>query len=325
MFPRSCLTQTVAATELVLCGDFLQLPPVTNASRPFAFQGAAWGRAGLDAGTIHLRTPHRQASDPAFVEMLGLLRRGVCSASTSAQLAACHIGTKPQPRDGIVPTKLYCTNKDVDAENAQRLAELSGRSFLFPAHDTYKGTGGSKQTEEQLCNTLGKKIAGDLELKVGAQVVLLRNLSDRLANGSRGVVVGFVGGAGGDDGGGQHYNSIAAKMAMQQYRQSLRPQVQFDCGITQTIDIFEYFQGSGSGSLSRWQVPLKLGWALTVHRAQGMTLSRVELQIDGAFAPGQAYVALSRATGLAGLWLHSHLRAEDVRADPAVLSFYGLQ
>ena len=56
-----------------------------------------------------------------------------------------------------------------------------------------------------------------------------------------------------------------------------------------------------------------------------MTLSRVELQIDGAFAPGQAYVALSRATGLDGLWLHSQLRAEDVRADPAVLSFYGLQ
>ena len=54
-------------------------------------------------------------------------------------------------------------------------------------------------------------------------------------------------------------------------------------------------------------------------------ISRAELQIDGAFAPGQAYVALSRATGLAGLWLHSHLRAEDVRADRAVLSFYGLQ
>lgn len=72
-----------------------------------------------------------------------------------------------------------------------------------------------------------------------------------------------------------------------------------------------------------------------VHRAQSMTLSRVELQIDGAFAPGQTYVApscgcgcaarRSRATGLAGLWLHSHLRAEDVRADPTVLSFYGLQ
>ena len=71
------------------------------------------------------------------------------------------------------------------------------------------------------------------------------------------------------------------------------------------------------------QLPLKLGWALTVHRAQGMTLSRVEIHIDGAFACGQAYVALSRATGTKGLWLRSRLRQEDVKADPAVLRFYG--
>lgn len=69
--------------------------------------------------------------------------------------------------------------------------------------------------------------------------------------------------------------------------QMLLPRVQFDCGITQTIETAEFWQGSGGGSLTRWQLPLKLGWALTVHRAQGMTLSRVELQVDGAFGESQ--------------------------------------
>jgi hypothetical protein len=63
--------------------------------------------------------------------------------------------------------------------------------------------------------------------------------------------------------------------------------------------------GSAGAKHTRLQIPLKLGWALTVHRAQGMTLSRVELMLEGAFACGQAYVALSRVTGLQGLWMRS--------------------
>ena len=103
----------------------------------------------------------------------------------------------------------------------------------------------------------------------------------------------------------------------------VRPTVRFDSGASATLDFAEFFQGSGSGSLTRCQIPLKLGWALTVHRAQGMTLSRVEIHTDGAFACGQAYVALSRATGTKGLWLRSRLSPQDVKADPAVLQFYG--
>lgn len=310
--------------QLILCGDFLQLPPVTRVPRPYCFQSTCWPTAGLGAGTIHLRQPRRQASDPTFVMMLNSLRRGVCNSDTSARLAARHVGVKPPPTDGILPTKLCCANRDVDAENAKRLEELGGRAFSFPAHDVLKGAGSGQQAEDQLRDTLGKKIAQQLGLKIGAQVVLLRNLSDTLANGSRGVVVGFeidgVVGGGGGGGASPHH----AAMANQQCQQALRPRVKLSCGITKTIKVAEFWQGSGSGSLARWQLPLKLGWALTARRAQGMTLSRVELQIDGALAPGQARVALSRATGMDGLWMRSKLSANDVRAGPGVLAFYDL-
>jgi hypothetical protein len=74
--------------------------------------------------------------------------------------------------------------------------------------------------------------------------------------------------------------------------------------------------------MSRKQLPLKLGWALTVHRAQGMTLTRAELNMDGAFECGQSYVALSRVTSLAGLWMRSELRPEQVTANREVLAYY---
>ena len=318
-------SEAFGGIQLVLCGDFAQLPPVTNLSRPYCFQGAAWARSGLETGTITLQHPHRQATDPEFVAMLNELRRGVCSAEISNKLAACHVSVKPKPTDGILPTKLYCTNRDVDAENSQRLAELAGQARAFPAHDTFKGTGSDGKAEEQLRTTLGKKVATELELKVGAQVVLLRNLSQYLANGSRGVVVGFDAAASGGAGSAGYYAALAQPqvgsraLSIQrdlffrvqstictQYayavpsqhpsllswrvimmHQMLLPRVQFDCGITQTIETAEFWQGSGGGSLTRWQLPLKLGWALTVHRAQGMTLSRVELQVDGAFGESQ--------------------------------------
>ena len=92
-----------------------------------------------------------------------------------------------QKTDGILPTQLYCTNRDVDQENTGRLRSLKGEGVVFTANDTFKSA--NRDVQKQLDDTLSKKIPGKLELKVGAQVVLLRNLSDQLANGSRGVVV----------------------------------------------------------------------------------------------------------------------------------------
>ncbi len=119
--------------QLIMCGDFLQLPPVSRASEPYAFQAKSWGSAGLDAGTIVLAQQHRQVNDREFVSMLNELRLGVCSQETLDALDACHRQRKPPPTDGILPTQLYCTNRDVDQENEQRLKQLRGDGVVFTA------------------------------------------------------------------------------------------------------------------------------------------------------------------------------------------------
>ena len=82
-------------------------------------------------------------------------------------------------------------------------------------------------------------------------------------------------------------------------------------------------EGDDIGAVARIQFPLKLAWALTVHKAQGMTLTRAELMLHDAFADGQVYVALSRVTSLAGLWLRGgRITQAVVKAHPAVLAFY---
>lgn len=101
------------------------------------------------------------------------------------------------------------------------------------------------------------------------------------------------------------------------------PVVRFDSGVQIPVPPSTVFQGGFGGSLVRTQTPLRLAWALTVHKAQGMTLSRAELLLEDAFDAGQVYVALSRVTSLAGLWIRGgHIGQSVVRAHPAVLAFY---
>ena len=103
------------------------------------------------------------------------------------------------------------------------------------------------------------------------------------------------------------------------------PVISFENGIKRSIEPVSqwYPANTSSAALVRTQVPLKLAWALTVHKSQGMTLSRVEVQLANAFEYGQAYVALSRATDLQGLWLRGPpLEKGAVKAHPDVKKFY---
>ena len=101
------------------------------------------------------------------------------------------------------------------------------------------------------------------------------------------------------------------------------PQTQHKGTVYGDDELTYFFQAGPGGALVRVALPLKLAWALTVHKSQGMTLSRCELLLEDAFAPGQAYVALSRVTSLAGLWLYGGAITQAVvKAHPAVLHFY---
>ena len=90
--------------------------------------------------TIELKTIVRQSGDTDFINLLTPVRVGRCSEATTAALAACHVDSKPLPRDGIMPTKLYCKNANVDAENSAHLAQLPGPPVRLPATDTFKVT-----------------------------------------------------------------------------------------------------------------------------------------------------------------------------------------
>merc|ERR1740129_389 len=265
--------------QVILCGDFLQLPPVQGRGEPtksFCFQASAWKKNRLDAGTVVLTETVRQAGDPEFAKALNEIREGVVSPESEQLFRVCCVDVKAVPTDGIVPTRLYCLNVDVDRENSARLAQLPGQATVLRARDHFKGIR-DPRLRQQFSTVLDKKVSSQLELKVGAQVIMLKNKPElKLVNGSRGIVESFEAG---------------------------RPVVRFDNGKSVHLGVERFTQGSSSTSLTRLQVPLKLGWAMTVHKSQGTTLSRAELQVEDAFEAGQSYVALSRLTCTAGLWI----------------------
>jgi ATP-dependent DNA helicase PIF1 len=295
-----------------------------------------------------LEQPVRQAGDQAFSSLLNELRVGECSGPSLAALAQTHVSRKALPTDGILPTKLSCTNANVDAENTARLAVLQAPCVRFSASDSTKarsnggGCGGGSGTNEEVKKVLAlleRKAPAVLDLKVGAQVVLTVNRPKLgLVNGSRGVVVGF-----------QHNASVGDQQTGTQDPDAFGvpvgrydlPLVRFDdsggvksggggnsscgssAGLVVAVQPSSFFQGGAGGGVARVQSPLKLAWALTVHKSQGMTLSRVEVALADAFEYGQAYVALSRATSTKGLWLSGPpLTAACVKAHPDVLAFY---
>ncbi|XP_066480151.1 ATP-dependent DNA helicase PIF1 [Tiliqua scincoides] len=276
--------------QLIICGDFLQLPPVSKAtSQPkFCFQTKSWRKC------IHLNmelTEVRRQTDKAFISLLNAVRLGRCTEEVTRQLTLT--ATHKVERDGILATRL-CTHKDdVELTNARRLQELPGEPRSFKAVDS----------DPVLMNILDAQcpVSSMIELKQGAQVMLTKNLdvSRGLVNGARGVVIGFE-----TEGKGL-------------------PKVRFLCGITNVVGLERWvIKGPGGTYLSRQQLPLKLAWAISIHKSQGMSLDCVEISLARVFEHGQAYVALSRARSLMGLRVLD-FDPNVVRANPYVLQFYG--
>ncbi|XP_059151761.1 ATP-dependent DNA helicase PIF1-like [Physella acuta] len=278
--------QPFGGIQLILCGDFLQLPPVTGPGedRKFCFQSEAWQKS-IDV-TMHLTDVKRQ-SDKKFIDLLQQIRKGLCPPTVARTLQ--ETGDKRIEKDGVVATKL-CTHKvDVEQINISKLKELAGESYMFTASDV-------DEAYTQQLNTLCP-VPAFLELKVGAQVMLCKNLDIQrgLVNGARGVVLRIEAG---------------------------NPVIKFVCGVTETIKAIRWvFKIGGGNTIVRKQIPLKLAWAISIHKSQGMTLDCVEISLAKVFETGQAYVALSRAKSLEGLRVVD-FNMNCVRADPKVLNFY---
>lgn len=190
--------------QLVLCGDFFQLPPVrrgeesgsdADGAHCYAFGARCWSEAKL--AVVNLTQPFRQSDDPAFFRLLNTIRLGKLDADAEAVLRRCESARTPpaQPPPGappaIVPTRLHTHRADVERENVLALADLPGEAESYAAEDS--GGGGAGDAAQRLA-AAGCRARATLRLKVGAQVMLLRAVAPRagLVNGARGVVVSFT-------------------------------------------------------------------------------------------------------------------------------------
>lgn len=284
--------------QVIVTGDFLQLPPVnkdSTASAGMLFDCKAW-KDCMEL-SILLTKVHRQKNIDD-IELLQHVRLGSITDADDATLRA-RMNAKLTD-NGILPTRVYTHNRDVQSENNLELAKLKGPSEKFGAHDS----GSDKFALDSLKKSC---LAPDvLELKIGAQVMLLKNLAPPLlVNGSRGRVVGF-------------YRELQADGT----DKATQVRVEFDNGSSHLIGVDVWNVTKGYQVVAtRKQIPLCLAWAITIHKCQGMTLDKMQVDISSCWEPGQAYVALSRCTALSGLSLLGYNRAK-ITSNPKVLEFY---
>jgi len=268
--------------QMILCGDMCQLPPVNG---DFCFNAGVWKDANFIC--VELKKQMRQSSDIMFAKILNELRFGLCTDETFEILNACK-----RPNFGeIEPTILYSKNIDVDSINEREFLKLVESGAQKEVYKTiYSPEKNSKFYAESL------KIPSELALCVGAQVVLTVNYSveNGLANGTRGMITEFT-----EDG----------------------PVVLFKNGEQIIITPYTY-KDEADESLWCVATPLKLAYAMTIHKSQSMTLDAVVIDIGlGIFEYGQAYVALSRVRDLQSVKI-VNVSKTAFKTNPEVIQFY---
>ena len=292
--------EAFGGVQLVLFGDPFQLAPVPGDPDEQAyfrdryrsswfFDARVWEEADL---TIYeLTTIHRQ-HELEFKRLLTAVRHGAVTAEMAQVLN--ETGARPAPTEGAIT--LATTNSTVNRINASALARLAGRSLSAEAEINGEFSGRAFPADERL------------ELKVGAQVMFLRNdtgAEGRWVNGTIGEVAKIGQGAVTVDIAGDLHEVRPATWERYRYRYS---------PATKTLqkDVVAEFT----------QFPLRLAWAVTIHKSQGKTYDRAIVDLGPrSFAPGQTYVALSRITALEGLYLTRPLRPSDIIVDDRVREF----
>lgn len=256
--------------QVILAGDFFQLPPVGSDAEPnkekFAFMSEAWKETQFQC--CYLTEQFRQ-SDNQLNEILNEIRSGFVSDDSIDLLNQALINKSASS----FPTKLYTHNFDVDKENRSQLAALFSETKLFTA--TSKGS-------DNLVEMLKKSVLTDeeLKLKIGSKVMFIKNNYDKnYMNGTLGEVTGYS-----DNG------FPLVKVTSGEVIEAEPEEWKIEDEKGKTLALFN-------------QVPLRLAWAITVHKSQGMTLDAAEIDLRKTFEKGQGYVALSRLKTLESLVL----------------------
>lgn len=254
--------------QVVLVGDFFQLPPVTRGGEAeFAFGATVW--QDLNPVICYLTEQHRQ-DDRAFLSVLESIRAQTADHMTVSAILA----RETEDSEGLedIP-RLYTHNVDVDRLNDERLARLPGA----PVRYDMTSAGAAVLVEALKRGCLSPE---ELTLKEGAIVMGTKNLpAQGIANGTLGVVVGFE-------------------------RGTNHPRIETRDGRTLTVVPADWaVEQEGRVRARITQIPLRLAWAITVHKSQGMSLDAAVVDLSRAFEYGQGYVALSRVRRLSGLFV----------------------
>jgi ATP-dependent DNA helicase PIF1 len=322
---RGRRSEPFGGAQIVMFGDPYQLAPVPPRGdemryirdhyRSFWFFDAhVWsgdapdaagmldvGRHGAELNIRELRDIHRQA-DPTFKILLNAVRHGVVTADMAEMLNSTGARKPPEPSADESPIITLATRNDiVNRINQRHLDALPG-----PVQTAQAEVSGDFGRGEA-----AYPADAELRLKVGAQVMFLRNdvgqhaPAPRWVNGTIGTVTRIAG------------ETVRVEVDGEEH--DVEPSV---------WERFRYAYDPASRALTRdivaefTQFPLRLAWAVTIHKSQGKTYDRAIIDLgSGAFAPGQTYVALSRLTSLDGLYLSRPLRPSDVRVDPDVRRF----
>jgi ATP-dependent DNA helicase PIF1 len=294
--------------QLVVVGDFAQLPPV-KAEQGFAFESLAWHSARLTLVTL---TEIVRQQDPAFVRILAEARYGALSSESLKGLES-RVGAVDSNDYSVL--RLVTHRGQAARANSQKLQALvtnGAVQHLYRAIDWFQDRSYAERLDRR------SRLAGSLALAVGARVLLASNdRAGRWCNGSQGVV-----------------EELRAETAIVRLDATGGP-VEVERVSEEVYDMqIEHRECLDSRDCRcpiervpvarRSQLPIRLGWAVTIHRAQGATLDSVSLDLSKIFSAGQAYVAISRVRTLKGLNIERWRGRDSFWLDPIVGEFLGV-
>ena len=315
-------TKPFGGLQVILTGDFFQLPPIGNANEPdtsaFCFESPLWHTVIPLDNHIELKTMFRQ-KDPKYIEMLSQVRKGELNEE-NIRILREHSKRiyDVNNNNGINISKLFPIRSRVDYINQLMFDKLESNETEYNIEQIYdcgvyleSGIGIEPEVLES-CNNMtatekeyeinsllsSAQCCEHLKLKVGALVMCTANIDmeNGICNGSQGIIIDLTG-------------------------KDKSPKIRFTNGVIMLMPK-HHWQSADYPSIAIKQYPLQLAWALTIHKIQGATLNMAQMDVGTSiFEYGQTYVAMSRVKSLEGLYL-SDFNPNKIRANPLVLQFY---
>lgn len=315
LLDRSIDTDTPwGGIQLVLVGDFLQLPPIEKYkddegnTYTYIFEHPIWMEMNIEI--VHLKESKRYG-DSEYFSTLNDIRLGIysdrvrdllTSCSRSPKVVRCHDNDSLYIR----PTVLYATNREVDSLNESELDRLDGREMTYTMSFSCTSVKipPSISVDDMIKHMPIPTVS---RFRIGCQVMLMKNMLDMgLCNGSRGVVVRYT------DGGLPVVEFDNHKIVTIEYTSRTMIRTFYDDNISETqVGTLEY-------------IPLKLAYAMSIHKSQGQTCSSVLLSASTIFGPSMLYVALSRCKDRERLYINGYSDVVFKRSTPnsSAILFY---